>query len=249
MVKIRIIPVLLLRGNSIVKSVCFSEHRMIGDAITAVKVFSNRKADELIILDIDAYKNGINYELLARLAKSAFMPLTIGGGIKCVEDAEKFFLYGADKVSVNSLFLQKPQEVTKIVDKFGSQAVCLSLDFKEIEGRYSPYFDNGKTKASLNLQECMSLAKEIKVGEILVNSIERDGVMKGFDIKLISEVSSLVDFPVIACGGCNELNDFSKAVVAGADAVAAGSIFHWKGESVISIKEDMLRRGHNIREI
>ena len=104
MVKIRIIPVLLLRGNSIVKSVSFKDHRMIGDAITAVKVFSNRKADELIILDIDAFQKGIDFDLLARLSKSAFMPLTIGGGIRSVEDAENFFLYGADKISVNSLF-------------------------------------------------------------------------------------------------------------------------------------------------
>ena len=249
MVKIRIIPVLLLRGNSIVKSVSFKDHRMIGDAITAVKVFSNRKADELIILDIDAFQKGIDFDLLARLSKSAFMPLTIGGGIRSVEDAENFFLYGADKISVNSLFLKNPEEVRKIVDRFGSQAVCLSLDFRKIDEEYFPFYNNSTIRSDLTLKESVNLAKDIKVGEILVNSVERDGLMGGFDTKLISEVSTLADFSVIACGGCKQLDDFSKAVDAGADAIAAGSIFHWKGESIITIKEDMLKRGHNVREV
>ncbi len=248
MLKLRIIPVLLIRGNTIVKSVGFKEHRMIGDAITAVKVFSSRKADELIMLDIDAYHKGINYELIRRLSKNAFMPLTIGGGVKSLENAEKLFQNGADKITVNSLFHENPAEVRKIVQTFGSQAVCLSLDVS-LEGKeYITYYEGLNKRDSKTLHQSLSLLQELGIGEILINSIDRDGVMNGFDLGLIEKISSAVEVPVIACGGCQKLEDFCNAVDKGADAIAAGSIFHWVGESIISIKESMFNKGYNVRE-
>ena len=248
MLKLRIIPVLLIRGNTIVKSVAFKDHRMIGDAITAVKVFSNRKADELIMLDIDAFEKGINYELIRRLSGNAFMPLTVGGGIKSLEEAEELFKSGADKITVNTLFHENPHEVKKIVDVFGSQAVCLSLDVSSAKGNYLPYYRGGKIQSANTLDESLGLLKELGIGELLINSIDRDGLMQGFDLDLIKEVSTKVDVPVIACGGCQKLEDFCNAVDYGADAIAAGSIFHWVGESIISIKESMLNEGYNVRQ-
>ena len=150
MLKIRIIPILLLKGNSIVKSVSFENHRMIGDAVTAVKVFSNRKADELIILDIEAYKNGIQFDLLSRLSSYSFMPLTIGGGIKSVDDVKRIFNNGADKVTVNSLYFEDQSIVRKFVSTFGSQAVCLSLDVKKINSEYKVFYNSGNSKSKIS---------------------------------------------------------------------------------------------------
>lgn len=248
MVKLRIIPVLLIRGNTIVKSVGFKDHRMIGDAITAVKVFSNRKADELLMLDIDAHHSGINFELIRRLSSNAFMPLTIGGGVKSVQDAEALFQNGADKITVNTLFHEKPEEVKEIIRTFGSQAVCLSLDVSYENDSYIPYMKGGSLRSDTTLERSLDLLKDIEIGEILINSIDRDGLMCGFDLNLIKIVSETVDVPVIACGGCEKLDDFSNAVDYGADAIAAGSIFHWVGESIITIKESMFSKGYNVRE-
>ncbi len=248
MLKLRIIPVLLIRGNTIVKSVGFKDHRMIGDAITAVKVFSNRKADELIMLDIDASEKGINFELIRRLSSNAFMPLTIGGGIKSLGEAEELFRNGADKITINSLFHENPNEVKRIVDVFGSQAVCLSLDVSLEEENYHPFYQGIQNKSTKTFDESLELLKELGIGELLINSIDRDGLMNGFDLELIRKVSSKVDVPVIACGGCQKLQDFCDAVDYGADAIAAGSIFHWVGESIISIKETMFTKGYNVRQ-
>ena len=248
MLKVRIIPILLIRGNTIVKSVQFKEHRMIGDAITAVKVFSNRKADELIMLDIDAYKSGMNFELIRRLSSNAFLPLTIGGGIKNLSDAEKLFKNGADKIVINSLFHQGPEEVKKIINTYGSQAVCLSLDVVRNEEGYTVCYEGGRQKSTNSLEEILLTSEDIGVGELLINSIDEDGVMNGFDEGLISFVSDNVDVPVIACGGCQKIEDFCTAIDHGADAVAAGSIFHWAGESIISIKESMFIKGYNVRQ-
>lgn len=221
---------------------------MIGDAITAVKVFSNRKADELIMLDIDAFEKGINFELIRRLSGNAFMPLTIGGGVSSLEEAEELFRNGADKITVNTLFHENPHEVKRIVDVFGSQAVCLSLDVSREGGSYRPYYKGIQIKDTKTLDESLKLLKELGIGELLINSIDRDGFMQGFDLDLIKEVSTKVDVPVIACGGCQKLEDFCDAVDYGADAIAAGSIFHWVGESIISIKDSMFTKGYNVRQ-
>ena len=125
----------------------------------------------------------------------------------------------------------------------------MSLDFRKKGDSYIPFFNNGKTKSSLDLDSTLKLASDLEVGEILVNSIDKDGLMSGFDLELLSTVSKIAKCPVIACGGCDKLEDFTLAVDNGADAVAAGSIFHWKGESIITIKDYMKERNYNIREI
>ena len=247
MLKIRIIPILLLKGNSIVKSVSFENHRMIGDAVTAVKVFSNRKADELIILDIEAYKNGIQFDLLSRLSSYSFMPLTIGGGIKSVDDVKRIFNNGADKVTVNSLYFEDQSIVRKIVSTFGSQAVCLSLDVKKINNEYKVFYNSGNSKSKISLENALEQAENIGIGEILINSIDQDGRMNGLDQNLIKASRNITNLPLIACGGCGGLNDFALSIDNAANAVAAGSIFHWKGESIITIKEYLYSKGYNVR--
>ena len=189
MLKIRIIPIPLLKGNSIVKSVSFENHRMIGDAVTAVKVFSNRKADELIILDIEAYKNGIQFDLLSRLSSYSFMPLTIGGGIKSVDDVKRIFNNGADKVTVNSLYFEDQSIVRKIVSTFGSQAVCLSLDVKKINSEYKVFYNSGNSKSKISLENALEQAENIGIGEILINSIDQDGRMNWVEIKNLIKAS------------------------------------------------------------
>ena len=247
MLKTRIIPSLLLRGSSIVKSVQFQGPRMIGDAMTAVKVFSQRKADELLILDIDAYKNGIQFELIERLASFAFMPLTIGGGISSLEDAKKIFQSGADKISINQAFHINPELIEELVAIFGSQAISISLDFRKTDRGYASYFNNGSTESRNTLKQLIETAAKLEVGELLINSIDQDGLMKGFDNALIAEVADQTKLPIIACGGCGSISHFSDAIDAGADAVSAGSIFHWVGESLLTIRRNLKDLGYNLR--
>ena len=239
MLKVRIIPILLLRGNSIVKSVKFDEHRMIGDAVTAVKVFSARKADELIVLDIDAQSKQPDFSLIRRLSRHSFLPLTIGGGIKNLDMADNLFRFGADKVTLNSLFFNDIKTVKKIVKRFGAQAVTLSLDFKKKDNKYVAYFDGGKQESGLGLDEIFERIKDSGVGELLLNSIDEDGVMNGYDLQLLKIFRERIDIPIIIAGGCGNKDHMYEAVNSGADAISAGSIFHWVGESIISLKKDL----------
>ena len=147
MLKVRIIPLLLLKGNSLVKSVCFSDHRVVGDSISTIKVFSKRFADEMIILDLDAReRNSINTDLLKRISPECNMPLTFGGGINSLEKADQAFYSGADKITINSAFFEKPEVISDIVNKYGSQAVVLSLDVKKIHHEYELFYKNAKQK-------------------------------------------------------------------------------------------------------
>ena len=248
MLKTRIIPILLIKGNSVVKTVQFNEVRMVGDAITNVKVFSNRMADEMVIVDIEATAKGrINSELIKRLAKHCIMPLAVGGGISSLDDAELLFRSGADKIVLNSEFYKNPDIITQISNKYGRQAVVFSLDVKETDiGRMSA------SNSALEIHNISAVDTAIKAvsygaGEIILNSVDRDGMMNGYDLELINEISKAVDVPVIAAGGCGSKDDCVEAINNGASAVAAGSIFYWVGESIISLKEFMSKKGIEMR--
>ena len=248
MLKTRIVPILLIKGNSVVKTVRFKDARMVGDAITNVKVFSNRMADEMVIVDIEATSKGrINEALIRRLAKQCVMPLSVGGGIKSVEDAEKLFRSGADKVVLNSEFYRNPEIISEIADRYGRQAIVFSLDVKKSELSRVATSNSATNLYELSAFEAANKAVEYGAGEIILNSVDNDGVMEGYDLELIREVSNLVDVPVIAAGGCGSKEDCVNAVKSGASAVAAGSIFYWIGESIISIKEYMSQNGIEMR--
>ena len=248
MVKIRIIPILLLRKNSVVKTVGFNNSRIVGDAITCVKVFSSRMADEMIILDIDATESGvINSSLIRRLSKNCMMPLTVGGGVRDISDADSLFRSGADKISVNSAFYDNKNLISEISGKYGRQAIVFSLDTYFDGKQYFASSHSAGFKYNILALDAVKMAVEYGAGEILLNSVERDGAMNGYDLELIANISDAVDVPVIAAGGCGDMHDCVSAIQSGASAVAAGSIFHWIGESIISIKKHMNDQGIDVR--
>jgi imidazole glycerol-phosphate synthase subunit HisF len=248
MLKTRIIPVLLLKGNSIVKTVKFKEPRIVGDAVATVKVFATRKADEMIIVDIEATKRGsLNIDLIERISKSCNMPLSIGGGIQSVEDADALFRVGADKVIINSKFYSDKNIIKEISRKYGEQAVVFSLDVRRSEGGTKAFSNSASVNSDIMAIDAAKEAIANGAGEIYLNSIDQDGCMQGYDLELIEEISSQVTVPVVAAGGCGDKEHCVEVIKAGADAVAAASIFFWIGESIITIKEHLKSNGIEVR--
>ncbi len=227
--RIRTIPVLLIHKNGLYKSVQFKNYQYIGDPINAVKIFNDKGVDELVIIDIDASRNNKAPDIkkIADIASEAFMPISYGGGITTIDQAHDLFYNGIEKLIVNSSALRNPTIISDIADKFGSQAIVASIDVKKnIWGKYKVYADNGSKSTGLDPVEFAQQCEKIGAGEILLNSIDRDGTYKGYDIDILSSVTSSVSIPVIACGGAGSIDDFTKAVKQGnASAVAAGSFF------------------------
>ena len=250
MLKVRIIPCLLFSGRTIVKSVEFKDWRMVGDPTTCARVFNERNADELIFLDIIASRENKkpNFKVIEDIAKECFMPLTIGGGIRTIDDADKLFEIGADKITINTAVVKKPLLITKIAEKYGSQAVVASIDAKKVGSSYDVYISSGTEETKFSPVELAKKAQELGAGEILLNSIDRDGTMQGYDLELIRSVSEAVSIPVVAAGGCGKLQDFVDAVKRGrADAVCGASIFFFVGESIITAKNYMDQQGIPVR--
>ena len=250
MIKTRIIPVLLLKGHSVVKTIQFNEARIVGDAVATVKVFSARKADEMIIVDIDASRAGsLDINLIERIAKSCTMPLSVGGGIKSLEDADRLFRVGADKIVINSLFYSDKKIMKKISQKYGEQAIVFSLDVKNINGDNQAVFNGSSQDSGMSAINAAKEAVAYGAGEIYLNSVEQDGCMNGYDLELVKHISNAVNVPVIAAGGCGSVRDCVNVIKSGADAVAASSIFFWKGESIITIKQELKNNGIEVRLI
>ncbi len=228
----RIIPVLLLKGNGLVKTKQFSNPKYIGDPINAVKIFNDLEVDELVFLDINASKENrsISIDLVKQIGDEAFMPFGVGGGIKTVEHASALINAGAEKVVINTEFITNHKIVESIAKKLGSQSVVVSIDVKKNWlGKYNCYSKSGKDKSKYSPEELVMIAQESGAGEIIINSIENDGMMTGYDLEMINKISSKVNIPVVACGGAGKLSDLSLAIEKGAHAVAAGSIFVYHG--------------------
>lgn len=241
MLKVRIIPVLLFKNWGIVKSVRFDELRVVGDPTTNARVFNERNADELMFLDIVATREQRepNFGVIEDIAKVCFMPLTIGGGIRTIEHVDRLFQIGADKVCLNTALIEHPELVGEIARKYGSQAIVASIDSKNEDGKHIAHIGAGKVRTGYPAAELAKRAADLGAGEILLNSIDRDGTAEGYDLDLIREVAEATTLPLIACGGCGKLQDFVDAVRAGADAVSAATIFYYVGESIISTKKYM----------
>ena len=227
--RIRVIPVLLIQNGGLVKSIQFKNHIYVGDPINAVKIFNEKEVDEIAIIDISASKEkrNPNLEQIAEIAGEAFMPLAYGGGITSVDEVKKILFQGAEKVIINSSALDKKFLITEIANQFGSQSVVVSIDVKkDLLGRYKVFRNNGKKNTGKNPIDFAQEVEEAGAGEILLTSIDKDGMFKGFDIALVKQISNAVNIPVIACGGAAEIADFAKVVRYGnASAVAAGSMF------------------------
>ena len=229
----RIIPVLLLRGAGLVKTVRFSHPNYIGDPINAVRLFNDMGADELVFLDIVATQQGrtIDKELVKKIGDEAFMPFSVGGGIVSVDQVRELLALGAEKVVINSAVPGNMALIETAAKAFGSQSIIISVDVrKKLFGSYEVLINSGKKRENETLKEYIKKVETAGAGEILINSIDRDGMMTGYDLELIREVSSSVRIPVIACGGAGSLADMKKAYFyGGASACAAGSLFVYHG--------------------
>jgi cyclase len=227
--RVRAIPVLLLHKGGLVKSVQFKNYKYVGDPMNAVKIFNDKGADELAIIDIDATRDNRipDIDKIADIASEAFMPLSYGGGITTFEQVKELFYNGIEKVIVNKSALNNQSLITTVAEKFGSQAIVASIDVKKnFWGKYKVYADNGSKDTGLDPVNFAMQCEKAGAGEILINSIDRDGTYKGYDLDILSKVASSVNVPVIACGGAGSVEDFRKAVHEGhASAVAAGSFF------------------------
>lgn len=234
MLATRVIPVLLIKGEGLYKTIRFKDPRYIGDPINAIRIFNEKEVDELVLLDIEAsiIKKPINFELIEKIASEAFMPVGYGGGIKSVEDAKKLFTLGIEKVIINSALLDNIELIGEIVKIYGSQSVVVSLDVKKnIWGKYDIYHKSGTVKSKFVLNDYIEKIISLGCGEIIIHSIDRDGLMKGYDMNLLSMITNSVSVPTVACGGAGSLEDLSKAVIdSNVSAVAAGSIFVYHGK-------------------
>lgn len=235
----RIIPCLLLRDKGLVKTVKFKESSYIGDPINTVKIFNEKEVDEIFFLDIDATKSEREppYELIQNIASECFMPFAYGGGIQSLQQMDKIIKSGAEKIIINTrAFLQK-NFIYDAVQKFGSSTIAVSIDVKKefFKGNIV-YIKGGTVSTGKNPVDYAKEMENEGAGEILINSIDRDGMMEGYDIELIKSISNSVRIPVIACGGAGKLSDFRLAVKeGGASAAAAGSffVFHGKRRAVL----------------
>lgn len=229
----RIIPCLLLKNKGLVKTVNFGNPNYIGDPINAVRIFNDFEADELVFLDIDASKENrcIDLEFVKKIGEEAFMPFAVGGGISTIDQIKSILNNGAEKVVLNTHAIENPEFIKQASDIFGSQSIIVSLDVKKDLNGYNVCTRSGTKNTGL---DPVSVAKQMEclgAGELIINSIDKDGSMEGYDLSLIKKISESVNIPVIALGGAGDLSDFSKAVKAGATAVSAGSIFVYSGKN------------------
>ena len=232
--RIRVIPVLLLQNNGLYKTVKFKNPKYIGDPINAIKIFNEKEVDELCVLDITAgsEKKRPNFKLIQEFASECFMPVCYGGGIRTLEDARQLFSLGIEKIALNNSAVNNPDLIAQIAGMYGSQAVVVSIDYKKsFWGNNQVYTLNGSVKTNYEVTEFAKIAESNGAGELLLNSIERDGMMQGYDLETIKKVSDSVKIPVIASGGAGSVEDLGLAVKqGGASAVAAGSMFVFQGK-------------------
>ncbi len=230
----RVIPCLLLKGEGLVKTEGFKKPKYVGDPINAVKIFNDKEVDELIFLDIAANKNGKGpmLELISKITSECFMPLGYGGGITNIKMMQKIFELGVEKIIVNSAAFEQPDLIREASNQFGNQSVVVSVDVKKtIWGKQRVFIKGGKLNTGADPVSYARKMEKLGAGEIFLNSINLDGKMTGYDIRLIKMVSDAVSIPVIACGGAGNMEDFGKALDRGeASAVAAGSLFVFHGK-------------------
>lgn len=232
--RIRIIPVLTLQNEKLVKTIRFKNPTYIGDPINAVKIFNEKEVDEIVILDITATKEKRepNYAKIEEIASEAFMPFAYGGGITSLHQIEKLFKLGIEKIVLNSILATNISLVSEAAKIFGSQSIIASIDVKKsLFGKNNAYKISGTSKINKPLIDYVRLLEQVGVGELFINSIDRDGTYTGYDLELIKQLSVLVNLPIVACGGASNIESFLPAIQSGASAVAAGSMFVYTGST------------------
>lgn len=229
----RVIPSLLLRGDGLVKTVGFTEPRYVGDPINAVRIFDTKEVDELALLDISATPEGRgpDFELIARIASEAFMPVSYGGGVTSVEDVRRLIGTGVEKVVIGTGAHAQPTLISEAARVSGSQSIVAAIDVKPVRGVGYRVFSHSGTRDEHN--DAVTYARQVEdagAGEILLNSIDRDGTREGYDLELVAAVADAVGTPVVAVGGASSIADLVSAIGAGASAVSAGSLFVFHGK-------------------
>jgi cyclase len=251
MLKVRVIPTLLLKDLTLVKGVRFDSWRRVGSVMQAVKVYNLREVDELIFVDITATLDGRDpdYETVDEIADECFMPLTVGGGIRNVEQVRKLLRVGADKVAINTAAVDDPELVAAVAGEFGTQCVVVSIDARRgDDGSLEVWTHSATTPTGLDPVEVAREAERQGAGEILITSIDRDGTFEGYDLELVRSIVEAVEIPVIASGGAGSYEDCGRAVVeAGASAVAAASIFHFTEQTPLGVKDHLASLGVPVR--
>lgn len=251
MLKVRVIPTLLWKQFGLVKGVGFDSWRRVGPVLPAVKVYNQREVDELVLVDILANQSDIDpdFESIEEFGQDCFVPLTVGGGVKRVEQVQRLLRAGADKVAVNTAAYAYPNLISEIARRHGAQCVVASIDVRAQKGRWYCFSHAGKQATN---REVVAWARELEdrgAGEILITSIERDGTMQGYDLPLIEAVVRAVKIPVIASGGAGNYQHMVDAVVqAGASAVAAASIFHFTELTPAGAKVALAEAGVQVRQ-
>ena len=244
-IAIRVIPCLDVAAGRVVKGVNFLSLRDAGDPVELARRYYEQGADEITFLDVTATVDGraTMYDVVRATAEQVFIPLTVGGGVRSGDDVAKLQAHGADKVGVNSAAIARPALLGEIADRFGAQALVLSLDVKRRDGRFVMTTHGGRTETDLDALDWAREAIERGAGELLVNSIDADGTKQGFDLELIAAMRELSSVPVIASGGAGRVSDFAPAVTAGADAVLAASVFHNGELTVGDVKRALDKAG------
>ena len=233
MLRPRIIPCLLVHDKGLIKSVNFKDYKYVGDPINAVRIFNEKEVDELMVLDIDAsvQNREPDYKMIENLAAECRMPLCYGGGVKTVKQAQRIFNLGVEKIAISSVLFENLSLVEKMAEIVGKQSVVAILDIKKKRfGGYEIFTHNGRTKTGKNPIEFAIELESLGVGEIVINSIDNDGVMKGYDLTLVEKVREVISIPITVLGGAGTLNDIGKLIKKfGIIGSAAGSLFVFKG--------------------
>ncbi len=254
----RIIPCLDVKAGRVVKGVKFLDHRDAGDPVEMANRYNTSGADELVFYDITASADGrgIMQDVVSRVADQIFIPLTVGGGLRTIEDMKQMLESGADKVSINTAAVENPQLVSQSADRFGSQCIVLGLDAISVPGKTNRWEVKVKTgrdggdRTGLDAVEWAIKAAELGAGEVVVNSIDRDGTRDGYDINLLKQISESVNIPVVASGGAGHPKHMLSAITEGkADAVLAASIFHYSTHSISGVKAFLSGKGVAVRPL
>lgn len=250
MLKVRVIPTLLYKDFGLVKGRAFDSLRAVGSPVQAIRVYEMRGVDEIVFLDVSATPNGRppDVALIDDLADECFMPLTVGGGVSTVDHVGELLEVGADKVSIGTAAVEDPGLVHRAASRFGSQCIVVSIDVRRVDGRAVVTSRCGTSVVPRPLDRVVATVLDAGAGELLVQSVDRDGTMTGYDLDVLGEVAAMSGIPVIASGGAGTYDDLVAAMgVDGVDAVAAASMFHFTEQTPVGAKEALRRAGFPVR--
>ena len=248
---VRIIPCLDVDAGRVVKGVNFKNLTDAGDPVEMAKLYSAEGADEITFLDISASVNNTptTLKVVGKTAEQVFIPLTVGGGVRAVEDVDKLLRAGADKISVNTAAIKRPEVIAEIAQRFGQQVLVLSVDARRSNTKsgFEVTTHGGKNSTGIDAIEWVKQSSQLGIGEVLLNSMDADGTKAGFDLEMIKAVRAVTNVPIIASGGAGKLEDFEAALVAGANALLAASVFHFGTFKILDVKNFLLNRGYPMR--